>query len=164
MADLPVDLRSSELAEDARRRKDELVRRFAAAGMAAASLVAAVFCALALTWWIALPSDVLRTAIAVFAASGAVMGVRAIDGPLSLAAPRRGASGHSDAVSLGLLWLGWFAAIMTAMLLAHLETTERSSLGVAKKAPCTVACTAKATGAKASAECAPIQPLGAAAC
>ena len=163
MADPPVDLRSSELAEEAYRRKDELARRYAAAGTAAASLVAAAICASALTWQIAWPRDVLRTAIAVFAASAAVMGVRAIDGPLSLAAPRRGASGHSDAVSLGLLWLGWFGAIMAAMLLAHLATTERSSSSVAK-APCTVGRTAKATGGKASAECDPVQPLGAAAC
>lgn len=163
MANPPDDLRSSELAAEAYRRKDELVRRYFAAGTAATSLVAAAICAWALTRQNAWPSDVLRTAIAVFAASAAVMGVRAIDGPLSLAAPRRGASGHSDAVSFGLLWLGWFAVIMAAMLLAHLVTTERNSSSVAK-APCTITCTAKATGAKASAECSPVQPLGAAAC
>lgn len=163
MADPPIDLRSSELAAEASRRKDELVRRYAAGVTATASLVTAVICASALTWHTAWPRDVLRTAIAVSAASTAVMGVRAIDGPLSLGAPRRGASGHSDAASFGLLWLGWFGAIMAAMLLAHLATTERSWSGVAK-APCTVACTAKATGAKASAECAPVQPLGAGAC
>ena len=120
-------------------------------------------CASALTWQVAWPSDVLRTAIGVFTASAAVMGVRAIDGPLSLAASRRGASGHSDAVSLGLLWLGWFAAIMAAMLLAHVAARERASSGVAK-ASCTVTCSAKVTGAKASAECAPAQPVAAAAC
>jgi hypothetical protein len=163
VADPPIDLRSSELAEDARRRKNELVRRFAAAGIAVMSLAAAVFCALALMWGIVQLNDVLRTAIAMFAASGAVMGVRAIDGPLSLPAPRRGASGHSDAASLGLLWLGWFAAIMAAMLLAHLATAERSSSSV-PKAVCTVTCSAKATGAKASAECVPVKPVGAATC
>lgn len=163
MADPPADLRSSELAKETYRRRDEIVRRYAAAGAATASIVAAAICASALTWQIAWPRDVLRTAIAVFAASAAVMGVRAIDGPLSLAAPRRGASGHSDAVSLGLLWLSWFAAIMAAMLLAHLATKERSSSDVTKAA-CKVTCTAKAAGAKASAECAPVQPLGAAAC
>jgi hypothetical protein len=163
VADPPVDLRSSELAEEARRRDDEVVRRRIAARAGIASLLLAGVCASALTWQVAWPSDVLRTAIGVFTASAAVMGVRAIDGPLSLAASRRGASGHSDAVSLGLLWLGWFAAIMAAMLLAHVAVRERGSSGVAK-ASCTVTCSAKVTGAKASAECAPAQPVGAAAC
>lgn len=164
MADPPVDLRSSELEKkESYRREDELVRRYAAAGVAVSSLLATAVCASALTWHNAWPPDVLRTAIAVFAASAAAMGVRAIDGPLNLAASRRGASGHSDAVSLGLLWLGWFAAIMAAMLLTHLATEARSSPS-AEKAACKVTCTAKATGAKVSAECTPAQPLGAAAC
>lgn len=163
MADPPLDLRSSELAEETRRRNDEIVRRYASAGAGTASLLVAGICATALTWQIAWPSDVLRTAVAVFTASAAVMVVRAIDGPLSLAAPRRGTSSHSDAVSLGLLWLGWFVAIMASMLLAHLATAERSPSSK-HKAACTVTCSAKGSGAKASAECAPVQSIGAAAC
>lgn len=163
MADPPVDLRSSELVEEAGRRRDELVRRRTATGAAITSLVIAAICASALTWQIAWPSDVLRTAVAMFTASAAVMGVRAIDGPLSLATSRRGTSGHSDAVSLGLLWLGWFAAIMAAMLLAHLATRQPSPPNTSKPT-CATMCSAKATEAKASAECAPVLPIGGAAC
>ncbi len=163
MADPPVDLRSSELAEEGGRRRDELVRRWAATGAAVASLVIAAICASALTWQIAWPSDVLRTAVAMFTASAAVMGVRAIDGPLNLATSRRGTVGHSDAVSLGLLWLGWFAAIMAAMLLAHLATRQPRSSRTSKPA-CATMCSAKATGAKASTECTPVPPIGGAAC
>jgi hypothetical protein len=163
--ELSRELRSSELDPDRSRRQDELNRRFGATAISVTALIATGLCGAAMIWFPAWPTDVLRTAFAGCFASFVVMAARAIDGPLGFASPRRGTGGHSDAVALGLVWLGWFAAITAALLLAGLKPTRHGAAEITMAAPaCRTTCTAKASGSQASISCVQAAANGARPC
>lgn len=154
MADLDREMRSGELEKDGFRRADEKRRRLAAWALAILSLAAAIVCLAAIAYPGCLSLPMLRTAFAATAAGSAVMTARALDGPVSFAAARRGAAAHSDAAAFSLTWLAWFAAIMTAVLLAGFDPAVlRGSATSGAGGGCKVSCTAGASGLKASISC-----------
>lgn len=102
-------------------REAEGRRRWTAAGLCAACAVAAAFVLLIMTKFPGHLSDsMLRALVALLLGATLVLGARALDGPIRLREHRRGQKTSSEAAAALMLWLGCFAALMTAFLVSDL--------------------------------------------